>query len=176
LESRPLKCSGESDLGYHTTSTPQPCGPPRPRHRRVCLRTGSGCVEPDTTSGGGCLSAPPPPRSGRAKVETVCCQSVVPLMTLCHSDLAFPGAFFVPAVAPKGCPNIAQTTVPVYLTGNSASPGWKGYPSKIGKSSPDRRTIPTAAQLRSIPAKCLIWRYLCLAVRLKSRVQVRLLG
>jgi hypothetical protein len=67
LESRPLKCSGEGDLGDHYSSSPQPCGMPSPRHRRAALRNRSGCVEPDTTWRTGACPAPVPFRPEVAK-------------------------------------------------------------------------------------------------------------
>jgi len=40
---------------------------PRPRHRRAVLRSGSGCVEPDTTGGAGAFQTPAPIRAAFAK-------------------------------------------------------------------------------------------------------------
>jgi len=77
------------------------------------------------------VHSPPSPR------PHTLCTSAAPMM-FPSSTFIPPAVVFVPAVAPKVCTNMAQTTVPACLTGNSASSSWKWYQSKIGNSSPDR--------------------------------------
>ena len=62
---RRLQTQGVSTLW--TLSSPQPCGPLRPRHRRAVLRSRSGSVEPDTTGGAGAFQTPAPIRAAFAK-------------------------------------------------------------------------------------------------------------
>jgi hypothetical protein len=74
----------------------------------------------------------------------VCGHTVHTLLMFGVAPFATPDKVLVPAVAHEVCPNMAQTTVPVYLTANTASSSWKS-----GRANWRRRGQTTGARVET---------------------------